>query len=277
MKFFFLLKACDASKISLLYWLILIRSIPGGLKTLDDGLNGAQHYKISSGSQFICFKLSENENVRLDDPLKSVNYQLNQQILLTLNSGLQIKCRRLLLAFSPSLLSTIEFIPQLPSNSYCQMAMGQCIKTIFIYSKPFWRNKQINQTNQQGPCSNIFESNNPIALIGLILGDNASFWTNQDQNQLIEAIIQQYSILYDTDQKPLHTFVQYWPKESLSKGCYAGLYPPSLSSTWRDRNKPLIEGRVWLASTEMALQWIGYIEGAIEAGQRFAQKIIDSL
>ncbi len=270
-------KACDAEKVSLLYWLILIRSVPDGLKSLDDGSNGAQHYKISSGSQQICFEISLNENVRLNDPLISVDYQLNDQILLILNSGLQIKCRRLLLAFSPSLLLTIDFFPSLPSNCYCQMAMGQCIKTIFIYSKPFWRNKQINETDKQGPCSNIFESNSPIALIGLVLGDNASFWTKQDDNLLIEAIIEQYSILYNTNEKPLQTFVQYWPKESLSRGCYAGLYSPSLSSTWRDRNKPLIDGRIWLASTEMALEWIGYIEGAIEAGQRFAEQIINSL
>ena len=155
--------------------------------------------------------------------------------------------------------------------------MGQCIKTIFIYSKPFWRNKKVNLTDQQGPCSNIFESNHPIALIGLILGENASFWTNINEKQLIEAIIQQYSILYQTDEKPEQTFVQYWTKESLSRGCYAGVYPPSLSSTWRDRNKPLIDGRIWLASTEMALEWIGYIEGAIESGERVAQQIIQSL
>ncbi len=261
---------------SLLYWLILIRSIPGGLKTLDDGLNGAQHYKISSGSQEVCFQMSLNENIRLNDPLKSVNYQLNNKIILILNSGLQIQCSRLLLAFSPSLLSTIDFFPSLPSNYSSEMTMGQCIKTIFIYSKPFWRNKQINITDQQGPCSNIFESNSPIALIGLILGNQASFWNQQTEHRLIDAIIEQYSILYQSDEKPLQTFVQYWPKEILSKGCYAAIYPPSLSSKWIDRNKALIDGRIWLASTEMALEWIGYIEGAIEAGQRFAQHIINS-
>jgi monoamine oxidase len=193
-----------------------------------------------------------------------------------MNSGLQIKCRRLLLAFSPSLLSTIDFIPQLPTNCYCQMTMGQCIKTIFTYSKPFWRNILVNQTDQQGPCSNIFESNSPLALIGLVLGEKASFWNKQDENELIQSIIQQYSILFNTDEKPLHTYVQYWPKESLSRGCYAGVYPPSPSSTWRNRKKALVDGRIWLGSTEMALEWIGYIEGAIESGERFAQDIIDS-
>ena len=269
--------ACNAEKISLLYWLILIRSIPGGLNSLNDGINGAQHYKVASGSQQICSQISFNENVRLNDPLKSVDYQSTNEILLTLNSSLQLTCSRLLLAFSPSLLSTINFSPALPSIAYCQMTMGQCIKTIFIYSKPFWKNKHVQQTDQQGPCSNIFESSTPLALIGLVLGDNAAFWTKQDENELIKAITEQYSILYQTNEIPQHTFIQYWPKESLSRGCYAGVYPPSSSSTWRERNKPLIDGRIWLASTEMAFEWIGYIEGAIEAGLRFAEQISQSL
>lgn len=254
----------------------MIRSIPNGLKSLDDGRNGAQHYKIASGSQQICSRISLTENVRLNDPLKSVDYRSTNEILLTLNSGIQIKCSRLLLAFSPSLLPTIDFSPSLPSNCYCQMTMGQCIKTIFIYSQSFWKNKQIHQIDQQGPCSNIFESTNPLALIGLVLGDHAAFWTHREESELIQAIIEQYSILYQTDEIPQQTFVQYWPKESLSRGCYAGVYPPSSSSTWRDRTKPLIDQRIWLASTEMALEWIGYIEGAIEAGQRFAEEIVRS-
>ena len=127
-------KACNAERVSLLYWLILIRSIPGGLKSLDDGLNGAQHYKILSGSQHICQEISLKENIHLNDPLISVDYQLNDKILLKLKSGLQIKCSRLLLAFSPSLLSTIEFFPSLSSNSYSQMIMGQCIKNnIYLF------------------------------------------------------------------------------------------------------------------------------------------------
>lgn len=262
---------------SLLYWLILIRSIPLGLKSLNDGLDGAQHYKISSGSQSICLKLSANENIRLNDPLKSIDHREKDRILLTFQSKKQIRCRRLLLAFSPSLLPTIHFTPPLPWNKSPQMIMGQCIKTIFIYSKPFWRLKNVIQSSNEGPCSNIFESNHPIALIGLVLGDQASFWTEKSEKELLQAITEQYQGLYQTDLQPLKTFVQYWPKEVLSGGCYAGVYPPSSSSQWLDRNKALVDGQIWLASTEMALEWIGYIEGAIEAGQRFAQHICNSL
>ncbi|CAF1002544.1 unnamed protein product [Adineta steineri] len=270
------LTACHSNKLSLLYWLILIRSIPRGLTALDDGINGAQHYKISHGSQNVCFEMSKTENIRLNDPVESINYELHDNILIKMLSGYKIKCRRLLLAFSPTLLSTINFLPSLSLTNNCPMIMGQCIKTVFIYSKPFWRNISINQTDQQGPCSNIFESNNPHALIGLILGDDAVFWSDKNEDELIQAIIKQYEILYNMNEIPMNTFVQYWTKENFSKGCYAAVYPPSSSSTWIDRRKALVDKRIWLASTEMALEWVGYIEGAIEAGQRFAQEISNS-
>jgi len=221
--------------------------------------------------------MSLNEDVRLNDPVETINYQLDDEILVLMSSGLKIRCRRLLLGFSPTLLSTISFVPSLSLNKSCSMIMGQCIKTIFIYSKPFWQNILIDPTENNGPCSNIFESTNPICLIGLILGDDASFWNEKSQDQLIESIKKQYSILYKINENPLETSIQYWNKEHFSKGCYAAIYPPSLLSTWLQKNKPLINQRIWLASTEMALQWIGYIEGAIEAGQRSAQHIFNSL
>ena len=157
------------------------------------------------------------------------------------------------------------------------MAMGQCIKSIFIYSKAFWRSNAVGECQRRGPCSNIFESTQPNALIGLVLGDDAAHWSERDESQLIAAITEQYSTVYGTDEKPVGTYVQYWPKEKFSRGCYAALYPPCPFSHWLDRRKPLLDQRIWLASSEMALQWIGYIEGAIEAGNRFAQNIARSL
>jgi monoamine oxidase len=221
--------------------------------------------------------MSLNENVRLNDPVQTINYQLDNEIIILMTSGFKIRCRRLLLGFSPTLLSSISFIPSLPLNKSCSMIMGQCIKTIFIYSKPFWKNIQINSNENKGPCSNIFESTNPICLIGLILGDDAAFWKEKSEDELIESIRKQYSLLYKINENPLESYLQYWNKEHFSKGCYAAIYPPTLLSTWLEKNKPLINQRIWLASTEMALQWIGYIEGAIEAGQRSAQHIFNSL
>ncbi|CAF3302722.1 unnamed protein product [Rotaria socialis] len=272
------LTACDCENVSLLYWLIFIRSIPGGLKTLDDGFNGAQQYKIKYGTESLCLKLANNQEIRFNEQLISVDYSLNDKILLKFNSNKQIICQRLLLAFSSTLISPIKFIPNIELDYLSSsMIAGQCIKTIFIYSKPYWKDRKINQSNKQGPCSNIFELKNPHGLIGLILGNDCSLWLNKNENELIQSIIEQYQLLYNINEKPLKTFIQYWPKESLSKGCYAAIYSPSLSSKWFHRNQSLINNRIWLASTESALEWITYIEGAIEAGQRFAQYIINSL
>ena len=270
-------KACDADRVSLLYWLILLRSVEGGLKSLDDGINGAQHYKLQCGSQHLCIEMAKKQHIIFNEILQSVNYQSKDHIQLTFQSGLELKCRRVILGFSPTLLPTITFEPSLPSRwNLCPMTMAKSIKTILIYSNSFWKNLKANFIDTQVPCSNIFESTNPNALIGLIVGEQAAFWSEQTKDKLIESICQQYSRLYQSDDKPNETFVQYWTKEHLSQGCYAAVYAPSDVRFWIDKNQSLVEQRIWLSSTEMALEWIGYIEGAIEAGQRFAQQVLQS-
>jgi monoamine oxidase len=257
--------------------LLTLRSIPGGSSSLDDGNKGAQHFKIANGSQQLSVLLAEQQDVRLGDALVSVDYQSPSEILLTLLSGSKISCRRLLLAFSPTLLSRVSYMPPLSFDWHCCMTMGHCIKTIFIYSTPFWRGLETNQTHQQGPCSNIFDLAKPTALIGLVLGDQASWWCDREENELVEAIIKQYNTLYRADHRPICTFVHCWPKEEWSKGCYAGVYPPGALSQWENRCKTVAEGRIWLASTEVALEWMGYMEGAIEAGESTAKDILFTL
>ena len=158
------------------------------------------------------------------------------------------------------------FTPSLLPTAFCPMMVGLCIKTIFLYSNPLWRKTPVHQTAQRDPCSNVFESNSPLALIGLVLGERASLWCQRNQSELIEAIVEQYARLYETDEKPTKTFVQYWPKESLTKGCYAALYPTSPCSTWRQRNRAMICERIWLASAEMD----PVRRRAVKARERFA-------
>ncbi|CAF1969607.1 unnamed protein product [Rotaria magnacalcarata] len=269
--------ACNPERLSLLHWLLTLRSIPGGSSSLDDGNKGAQHFKIAAGSQQLSILLAEKQDIRLGDGLVSVDYSSPSEIVLTLLSGNKLTCRRLLLAFSPTLLSRVSFMPSLSSDWHCHMTMGQCIKTVFIYSTPFWRGIETNQTEQQGPCSNIFDLAQPTALIGLILGDQASLWCDREENELVEAIIKQYNTLYRTDHQPIHTFIKYWQKEEWSGGCYAGVYPPGSISRWENKRKTFVDGRIWLASTETASEWVGYMEGAIEAGESTAKYILNML
>ena len=60
--------------------------------------------------------------------------------------------------------------------------------------------------------------------------------------------------------------------DQYSGGCYAANMPPgTLTSYGKHLARP--EGRMYFAGTETASNWFGYMEGAIEAGERAASQV----
>lgn len=64
-----------------------------------------------------------------------------------------------------------------------------------------------------------------------------------------------------------------WQDETWSRGCYSALFPPGV---WTAHGSAIRqpEGRVHWAGTETATEWHGYMEGAIQSGERAAQELL---
>ena len=64
-----------------------------------------------------------------------------------------------------------------------------------------------------------------------------------------------------------------WTAEPYSRGCYAGVPTPG---TWTAYGRALREpiGRIHWAGTETATRWMGYFDGAIQAGKRAAGEVL---
>ena len=64
-----------------------------------------------------------------------------------------------------------------------------------------------------------------------------------------------------------------WSAEPYSRGCYAGVPTPG---TWTAYGRAMREpiGRIHWAGTETATRWMGYFDGAIQAGRRAATEVI---
>src|SRR5438477_13192711 len=66
-----------------------------------------------------------------------------------------------------------------------------------------------------------------------------------------------------------------WQADEWSAGCYVGVMPPGVvSEIGTVLRTP--RARVHFAGTETAIHHIGYIEGAIEAGQRVARELAET-
>ena len=63
-----------------------------------------------------------------------------------------------------------------------------------------------------------------------------------------------------------------WAEEPFIRGCYAALMAPG---SWTGGGERLREpvGNIHWAGTEMASHWFGYMEGALQAGERAASEV----
>ncbi|XP_018421299.1 PREDICTED: amine oxidase [flavin-containing] B-like [Nanorana parkeri] len=72
---------------------------------------------------------------------------------------------------------------------------------------------------------------------------------------------------------PVHYEEKDWCKEQYSGGCYTAYFPPGIMTQFGSViRKPV--GKIYFAGTETATEWSGYMEGAIEAGERAAREVM---
>jgi len=88
------------------------------------------------------------------------------------------------------------------------------------------------------------------------------------------ALAEQYARLFDIPElrHPVHYVEKNWAGEQYSGGCYVGHFPPGILTSLGDAVRTP-SGRVFFAGTETATYWSGYMEGAVEAGERAAREV----
>ncbi|HLY32828.1 MAG TPA: FAD-dependent oxidoreductase, partial [Ktedonobacterales bacterium] len=59
----------------------------------------------------------------------------------------------------------------------------------------------------------------------------------------------------------------------VARGCYAGYMPPGVWTTYGHVLRAPI-GRLHWAGTETATEWNGYMDGALQSGERAAHEVI---
>lgn len=75
---------------------------------------------------------------------------------------------------------------------------------------------------------------------------------------------------------PRQILVGSWSEEEWTMGCYAGYFAPG---GWTSFGHWLREphGRVHWAGSETATRWIGFMDGAVTAGERAAHEVAGAL
>nr|CAD7424049.1 unnamed protein product [Timema monikensis] len=120
-----------------------------------------------------------------------------------------------------------------------------------------------------------------VQLAGMICfmyGDQALRMANLTEEERKKKVCQALYNFYKTHAalKPVHYMDKIWSQDTYVGGGYTCYYPPGVLSKYGPAIRESIGGCIFLAGTETALQWTGYMSGAVEAGERAAREVLYS-
>jgi monoamine oxidase len=275
----------EPADLSLLHFLFYIHSA-GNLNSLISVTRGAQERRFHEGAQVVANRVAAalGERVILNTPIHTVTQ--DERGVRIIGDTLAVTAERAILAIPPALAGRLRYQPAMPAlrdQLTQRMPMGSVIKVQCLYPAPFWRDAgwsgQI--ANNDEPVSITFdntpESGAPGIVLGFIEGKAARIWGERSLEERREAVLA-CLVKYFGQQaaQPVEYLEKYWAEDVYARGCYSGYMPPGV---WTSYGPALREpvGRIHWAGTETATIWNGYMDGAVQSGERAADEVLKAL
>ncbi|XP_006795689.1 probable flavin-containing monoamine oxidase A [Neolamprologus brichardi] len=276
----------EPSQMSFLFFLMYATAAGGLLKLLESTPGCAQEFKIKGGTQQLSECLADRvgwKNVRLGCAVTAIWQDAEWARVMTATDT--FLCSAVIVTCPPHLAAKINYQPALPSQREFltqSMPVGHIIKFIITYKMAFWREKGFSGeivagSSTECPFCVTFDATSPFgnaALVGFIAGQQASHWESKEVGERKIAVL---SSLVKYLGPEAASFIHYeekdWAKEDYSGGCPVNVMAPGLLTYYHPSlRKPF--GRIHWAGTETATQWCGYMDGAVQAGQRAALEVL---
>jgi monoamine oxidase len=277
--------SCRLSEISLLHALFYIRSA-GGLDRLIATEGGAQQDRIAGGAQPVAETLAAalgDGTVRLGWPVRRLSTR-DGVVELAGDAG-TVTARRVVVALAPPIAARLVYQPALPGNRdqlTQRMALGTVIKCVAVYPRPFWRAQGYSgqALSDEGPAHVTFDASGPTGtpaqLLGFVEAGPARRLAELPAAERRRQVLECFARYFGAEaRQPVHWLEKIWSDDEWARGCYAASPAPG---AWTDFGPHLRRpiGRIHWAGTETATVWNGYIEGAIQAGERAADEVISA-
>ncbi len=276
----------ESRDVSFLHMLFYIRSA-GDLSALLNTGGGAQEQQLTGGSQTLPEGLAAKLGagaVTLDSPVRKVITEGATTTVIA--DRVIVEAKRVLVAVPPPMVPRMAFEPGLSAlkDQHLQrLPMGSVGKAIAVYDRPFWRAKQLSgqATSDRGPVKITFDlspaSGTPGVMMGFIDGQDARDWWPLPAAERKALVLEQFAKWFGPEAgspKEFHDLS--WDALPLHRGCPVAVPGPGATVGFKDAFSRT-EGPLHFASTESAVKWAGYMDGAIRAGEAAAAEIHGAL
>jgi monoamine oxidase len=276
--------AVDPAGLSLLDYLARLGATGGFAPRGPDLPGGGRDHRFVGGAQRLALRLADGLGaaVRLGEPVHAIEATGADGALVVRGPAAGHAARRVVLALPPSL--AIRIAPDLPAplrRLGAAIQRGAVVKCFAAYDHAFWRDAGLSGEayRPRGTVRAVVDASPPggagAVLLAFVVGAAAEAWQRRDpadrRGEVLAALAELFG---DAARAPRDYLEADWAADPWTAGCVASTPPGALAAgaVWRG-----VHGRLHLAGTEAAVRWPGYMEGAIEAGERAAAEVLAAL
>jgi len=244
------------------------------------------NYRVMGGNDLIpCALADALPDVRLNAPVTSIRV-LPDEVVVTFkqaDSHLTIYSAFAILAIPLTMARLIEFNPPLPSahqKMVDEISYGSVTKVLIEYRKQFWEEQGWNgRLTTDAPIVLTWHATSHVddkhgIITAYTGGDPAAKLAALSDEERTRVAVSEIEKLFPGSSDLIeNTATVAWPNESYTRASYAALAPGEVTAHWKTLFEPA--GRLFFAG-EHATPIQGFMEGAVESGQRVAATILAS-
>jgi monoamine oxidase len=272
----------EPDDLSFLHFLFYLKS-GGGLDSLISAEpHGAQYLMVEGGLHSVAAAMAAELGPSVVCNSAVLRVEQGDDHITLRTEHVSYVAKHLIVALAPTLAGSLAFSPPLPHAKdalHQRMPMGSVIKCWIAYATPFWRAQGLNafiSSDQSGfsSCFDVSPPSGPGLIAGFFDASEASIWsarTSYERKQEVLSLLTR--ALGSEAQSPIDYVEKDWTTDPWSRGCYAAYAPPGVLTRFGAALRAPI-GRIHWAGTETATEGNGYVEGALQAGERAADEII---
>ncbi len=276
----------EPDEVSLLHFLWYVSS-NGGLLPLVETKGGFQQDRIVGGAQQISERIAAalgRGRIRLGTAVHAIRQDSGG--VTVESSAASWRARRAVVAVPLAIAGRIAYEPLLPAargEIHRRVTMGSTVKVLATYERAFWRERGYSgeAVGTSGAICVAFDNTTPDGsvpcLVGFIAGGPARAFATTPRERRRAQVLEEFTRFYGPEAgKPLEYAEMDWGEEAYSGGCPIANFAPGTLAAYGEALRTAA-GRIHWAGTESARVCTGYMEGALESGDRAAAEVLAAL